>query len=138
MPVPVLYQMVEDVTERLRKLGLYKVDGDSGDRCGWKPRTDSVVNGVLGYGHVGDGNLHLNVSAKSYDPELIAAIEPYVYEWARTYRGSISAEHGLGLMKAQHIGYTKSPAMVDTMHRLKHLFDPNGIMNPYKFLPKDE
>jgi FAD/FMN-containing dehydrogenase len=53
-----------------------------------------------------------------------------------SHAGSISAEHGLGLMKANHIGYSKSPAMVNMMQKIKQLVDPKGIMNPYKYLPE--
>jgi D-2-hydroxyglutarate dehydrogenase len=117
---------------------------------------DSVL--VVGYGHVGDGNLHLNVSAPKHDASLLARIEPFVYEWTRDVRGSISAEHGLGLMKAGAVGYSKSPDAIGLMRGVKQLFDPNGaaaarvcsslatlrcafscatagIMNPYKVLP---
>ena len=55
---------------------------------------------VVGYGHLGDGNLHLNVSApRGRTSDLTAIVEPYVYEWTAGHRGSISAEHGLGQMK---------------------------------------
>lgn len=60
---------------------------------------------VVGYGHLGDGNLHLNVSAPAgRTPQISALIEPFVYEWTRQRRGSISAEHGLGQMKADYMG----------------------------------
>ncbi|KAL6880677.1 hypothetical protein ACP4OV_012242 [Aristida adscensionis] len=64
---------------------------------------------VLGYGHLGDGNLHLNILSRKYDDNILAQIEPFVYEWTSAQRGSISAEHGLGLMKAEKIHYSKSP-----------------------------
>nr|GFA37930.1 D-2-hydroxyglutarate dehydrogenase, mitochondrial isoform X1 [Tanacetum cinerariifolium] len=60
------------------------------------------------HGHLGDGNLHLNVSAPKYVDDILAKIEPFVYEWTSRHRGSISAEHGLGLMKAEKIYYSKS------------------------------
>ena len=44
-------------------------------------------------------------------------------------------EHGLGLMKANYLGYSKSKPMIEMMRMLKKSIDPNGIMNPYKFLP---
>ena len=52
-----------------------------------------------------------------------------------THTGSVSAEHGLGLMKAEAIHYTKSPQAVAIMAALKRAFDPNLILNPYKLLP---
>lgn len=90
---------------------------------------------VVGYGHLGDGNLHLNISVPQYDNtvislfliedfscvcegcsfpnkyqilQILAQIEPFVYEWTSKHHGSISAEHGLGLMKADKIYYSKS------------------------------
>jgi D-2-hydroxyglutarate dehydrogenase len=82
---------------------------------------------VVGYGHVGDGNLHLNVSSpRGHDPAILAAIEPFVYEWTRDARGSISAEHGLGLMKAAAVGYSKSAEAIGVMRQIKNLFDPKG------------
>ncbi|KAJ9172725.1 hypothetical protein P3X46_015935 [Hevea brasiliensis] len=90
---------------------------------------------VVGYGHLGDGNLHLNISAPQYDDMILAQVEPYVYEWTSKHRGSISAEHGLGLMKANEIFYSKSHETVQVMASIKKLLDPNGILNPYKVLP---
>ncbi|KAK0603564.1 hypothetical protein LWI29_006294 [Acer saccharum] len=91
---------------------------------------------VIAYGHLGDGNLHLNISAPQYDDKILAQIEPYVYEWTSEHKGSISAEHGLGLMKANKIFYSKSPETVQVMGSIKKLLDPNGILNPYKVLPQ--
>ncbi|XP_062145163.1 D-2-hydroxyglutarate dehydrogenase, mitochondrial [Alnus glutinosa] len=90
---------------------------------------------VIGYGHLGDGNLHLNVSTPQYDDMILAQIEPFVYEWTSKHHGSISAEHGLGLMKANKIFYSKSHKTVQLMASIKKLMDPNGILNPYKVLP---
>jgi len=90
---------------------------------------------AVGYGHVGDGNLHLNISAPKYEKEIYDLIEPFVYEYVAQQRGSISAEHGLGLMKASHLHFSKSEVAVDLMKKLKTVFDPKGILNPYKVLP---
>ncbi|KAL6345360.1 hypothetical protein AAG906_015843 [Vitis piasezkii] len=90
---------------------------------------------VMGYGHLGDSNLHLNISTPQYDDAILAQIEPFVYEWTSKHRGSISAEHGVGLMKANKIHYSKSAETVQLMASIKKLLDPNGILNPYKVLP---
>ncbi|XP_011083168.1 D-2-hydroxyglutarate dehydrogenase, mitochondrial isoform X1 [Sesamum indicum] len=90
---------------------------------------------VVAYGHLGDGNLHLNISTRQYDDSILTKIEPFVYEWTSKHRGSISAEHGLGLMKANKIHYSKSLETVQLMADIKKLLDPNGILNPYKVLP---
>ena len=60
-----------------------------------------------------------------------------MYEWIAARRGSVSAEHGLGQMKAHAIGYSKPPEAIAMMRRLKALLDPNGILNPGKVLPPD-
>jgi D-2-hydroxyglutarate dehydrogenase len=91
---------------------------------------------VLGYGHLGDGNLHLNILSTKYSDKMLAQIEPFVYEWTSKQRGSISAEHGLGLMKAEKIHYSKSSEAVQLMASIKKLLDPNSILNPYKVLPQ--
>jgi D-2-hydroxyglutarate dehydrogenase len=91
---------------------------------------------VVGWGHIGDGNLHLNIAVrdrKSFDMAR-RKIEPWVYEWVSKHRGSISAEHGLGQMKAGAIGYSKSQVAIDIMRLIKNTLDPNGICNPYKVL----
>lgn len=60
------------------------------------------------------------------------------HDWVRTtdtrIRGSVSAEHGLGFMKATKIGYTKDHVQVELMKKIKGLYDPKGILNPYKYI----
>ena len=58
-------------------------------------------------------------------------------EYVRDAQGSVSAEHGLGLQKAQFLSYSKSPEMIKAMRLIKNAFDPYGIMNPYKVLPPE-
>ncbi|KAK5815031.1 hypothetical protein F5H01DRAFT_344802 [Linnemannia elongata] len=121
MPVPVLYQAVEDMKARLVQSDAY---GDG-----------KLFTSVIGYGHVGDGNLHLNVAAEKFTNEATALIEPYIFEWTAGHSGSISAEHGLGVSKNNFLHYSKSASMIELMKRFKEMLDPNGIMNPYKYLP---
>jgi len=94
---------------------------------------------VVGYGHLGDGNLHLNLWIPREDLNLRETlkkeIEPFVFEQVSQRKGSISAEHGLGLMKASHINFSKSPVLINLMQDIKKVFDPTGILNPYKMLP---
>ena len=112
IPLPELYQLVEDCRERLTQMGLVG-DDDS------KP-----VHSVVGYGHMGDSNLHLNVGVRQYSKEVEKAVEPWVYEWIQKRNGSISAEHGLGLAKKEFIGYSQNETMVKLMKQLKDLYDP--------------
>ncbi|XP_076451705.1 D-2-hydroxyglutarate dehydrogenase, mitochondrial-like isoform X1 [Babylonia areolata] len=90
---------------------------------------------VVGYGHVGDGNLHLNVTSPQYDQKVMDLIEPYIYDWVAGQKGSVSAEHGLGFKKRDFIYHSKSASAVSLMKQIKGLIDPKGIMNPYKLLP---
>lgn len=83
----------------------------------------------------GDGNLHLNVVTSKYDEELTRIIEPFVYEWTSKYRGSVSAEHGIGLIKTQYLKHNKSGHVIDLMRDLKNTMDPKCILNPYKVIP---
>jgi FAD/FMN-containing dehydrogenase len=90
------------------------------------------------FGHVGDGNLHFAVQAPGNDAALLAArgaIERAVQEETAQFRGSISAEHGLGLAKNEAIASYKSAAEIDLMCALKRTLDPNNILNPGKLLP---
>ncbi|KAK3806465.1 MAG: hypothetical protein J3Q66DRAFT_120710 [Benniella sp.] len=121
MPISVIYEAVEDVKKRL--VGK-EVMGDG-----------KLFTSVIGYGHVGDGNLHLNVAAKEYCEEATDLIEPFIFEWIANHAGSISAEHGLGTSRNNHLHFSKSPSMIQLMKAFKKLIDPNGIMNPYKYLP---
>lgn len=60
---------------------------------------------------------------------------PLIKWHAAKYHGSISAEHGIGVMKTHALHYSKNAVSIDWMKRVKQLFDPNGIMNPGKVLP---
>ncbi|KAG5644747.1 hypothetical protein DXG03_007876 [Asterophora parasitica] len=121
VPLSSFQDVVDGTREHLKSKGLYG---------------DHAVKYVVGYGHVGDGNLHLNVVANSYTPEIQAALEPYVYEVVASHRGSISAEHGVGAMKTHALKYSKSDVSIAWMKKIKQIFDPRGIMNPGKVLPE--
>jgi len=76
----------------------------------------------------------LNIVADAYLPEIQEALEPYIYEVVASYRGSISAEHGIGAMKTHALHYSKSSVSIELMTKIKGLLDPHGIMNPGKVL----
>ena len=94
-----------------------------------------ALKSCVAYGHMGDGNLHLNLTSEKYDEKMLGLIEPWIFEWTRQNHGSISAEHGLGLKKRNYIYYSKSKDLVEYMQRFKHMFDPKLILNPYKTIP---
>lgn len=94
---------------------------------------------LFAYGHVGDGNLHFNLSQPvGGNPQTFLAhahaLETAIYEVVRQFRGSISAEHGIGRLKRAELARHRSPVDLAVMRQLKHALDPHGIMNPGKVL----
>jgi FAD/FMN-containing dehydrogenase len=94
---------------------------------------------VVSYGHVGDGNLHFNVSQRpgTSGAEFLArgaALEAAMFDLVESLGGSISAEHGIGRLKAEEFAERADPVELDTMRAVKRALDPNGIMNPGKVL----
>jgi FAD/FMN-containing dehydrogenase len=91
------------------------------------------------FGHIGDGNLHFNVAApEGGDADAFlqhqSAINRLVYDRVQHYRGSISAEHGIGALKPDELRHYKTALEIELMRKLKRAFDPNGLMNPGKIL----
>ncbi|OEH78327.1 actin interacting protein [Cyclospora cayetanensis] len=115
-------------------------EGRSGTRAGGgegSENTASLPCTVIGYGHIGDGNIHINVlvqeGAKAEELRKIQQVaDNLVYNFVQQHGGSISAEHGVGILKASAIPKLRSQAFISTLNRLKHVFDPKGILNPYK------
>lgn len=92
---------------------------------------------VIWFGHIGDGNLHLNILAPEdmeYSDFIIACekVNPLIFTELKQLKGSISAEHGVGLLKKPYLNYTRSEAEIVYMKGIKATFDPNNIMNPGK------
>ncbi|TDV64623.1 FAD-binding oxidoreductase [Pseudomonas sp. LP_7_YM] len=92
---------------------------------------------VVWYGHIGDGNLHLNILKPEDLPKeeffaKCATVNKWVFEIVEKYNGSISAEHGVGLVKRDYLEYSRSAVEIEYMKAVKAVFDPNGIMNPGK------
>ena len=92
------------------------------------------------YGHIGDGNLHLNllppagVGIDTFRAGSAEALTLCVHDLAATLGGSFSAEHGVGILKAPDLARYKSPTARALMRTLKQALDPHGIMNPGKML----
>jgi FAD/FMN-containing dehydrogenase len=84
------------------------------------------------FGHVCDGNVHL--IAGGFDPDQLEPVELAVYEIARDHDGSISAEHGIGLHKRDHLHLSRTAEEIALMRRMKTAFDPKNILNPGKVL----
>jgi FAD/FMN-containing dehydrogenase len=110
-------------------------------------RVDVLMNDVcpdfevVWYGHIGDGNLHLNI-LKPEDVDLgefesrSHGISEKIYTLTQEIGGSISAEHGIGLLKQPWLDRARSEAEIAYMQEIKKVFDPAGIFNPGKLLPR--
>ena len=142
-----LWQLREGISESIASYTPYK--NDLAVKVSALPQfldkvTDCVAEAypdyeVCWYGHIGDGNLHLNIlkpQGLSID-EFYAncgGISPQIFQLVRDVGGSISAEHGVGTLKADYLEYSRSPEQIAVMRGLKAVFDPAGIMNPGKLL----
>ena len=94
---------------------------------------------LVAYGHVGDGNLHFNLTqAQGIEPAALLAraaeVRRAVHELVREFGGSFSAEHGIGRLKVSELEHYASPVELQLMRAVKQAFDPHGIMNPGKVL----
>ncbi|MCC7096706.1 MAG: FAD-binding oxidoreductase [Thermomonas sp.] len=97
---------------------------------------------VVWFGHIGDGNLHINILKPENMPQeaFVADCErvtKLLADVLQRHSGSISAEHGIGLVKKPYLGCTRSAAEIAAMRGIKAVLDPNGIMNPGKLFDPD-
>jgi len=140
-----LWRLREDISETISKWTPYKNDISStvSNVPELLASVDEVVHEnypdweVVWYGHIGDGNLHLNI----LKPENLQ-IEEFkkrcnevstdIFDAIKMLGGSVSAEHGVGTLKAPYLGYSKSDSEIDAMRAIKAIFDPDGILNPGK------
>jgi FAD/FMN-containing dehydrogenase len=152
---PVLDVAVADDTARRRALWTYReahneaiaaagiphkldVTVQLGDIAAFERRVRVAVAAVapaartIIYGHLGDGNLHVNVLGPEPHDETV---DEAVLELVAEFGGSISAEHGVGVAKRRWLHLTRSPVEIDMMAAVKHAFDPRGILNPGVLLP---
>lgn len=89
------------------------------------------------FGHIGDGNLHLNIlkPEEISNQDFFAAckqVDPEMFRLIQKHKGSISAEHGIGLLKKDFLGFSRSTHEIEYMKSIKKIFDPKGIINPGK------
>jgi len=94
---------------------------------------------LVAYGHMGDGNLHFNVSQRPDAPEAAflgrgTELETATFDLVERLGGSISAEHGIGRLKAAQFAERADPVELSLMRALKRVLDPKGILNPGKVL----
>lgn len=140
-----LWRLREGITESLAPYTPYK--NDVVVRTSRMPAFLAEAQSLIGaaypefevawFGHIGDGNLHINILKPSSlsQAEFVAACEratKLLSECLQRHEGSISAEHGIGLVKKPYLRQTRSEAEIAAMRGIKAVFDPDGIMNPGK------
>ncbi len=92
-------------------------------------RTNSYISGA---GHIGDGNIHFSIFQP--DPSLLDEVEEEIFRYALSIGGAVSAEHGIGIAKRQHLYDTEDSDKLELMSRIKLAFDPKWLLNPGKIL----
>lgn len=140
-----LWRLREGITEATARYRPYK--NDVSVRVSAMPAFLAEAQALLGesypdfevvwFGHIGDGNLHINVLQPdgSDDDEFLrqcAHVTELLAGLLQRHGGSISAEHGVGLLKKPYLSSSRSDAEVALMRAIRQAFDPNGIMNPGK------
>lgn len=140
-----LWRLREDISETISRWTPYKNDVSTivSRVPDFLAEVEAVVIGdypdfeVVWYGHIGDGNLHLNILKPDALPmdefqQRCSVVSKGVFEIVQRYGGSVSAEHGVGLLKKDYLQYSRSELEVSIMRQIKLAFDPLGIMNPGK------
>jgi FAD/FMN-containing dehydrogenase len=140
-----LWALREDISESLHRHTPHKADialpvARVGEfLAAWRPAVAARLPDIeaLCFGHVGDGNLHLNL-LRPHDLELPAfldrvhAFDDETYALVQAHGGSISAEHGVGLLKKSHLHYSRTPEEVAIFRGIKAALDPDNLFNPGK------
>ncbi|WOJ97541.1 FAD-binding oxidoreductase [Congregibacter brevis] len=142
-----LWRLREDISETISRWTPYK--NDISTTVSRVPSLLTEVEGlvsdnypdfeIIWFGHIGDGNVHLNILKPDAMPmeefqTRCGSVSQGVFESVARHGGSISAEHGVGLLKKPYLGYSRSDSEINLMAQLKRVFDPAGIMNPGKIL----
>jgi len=140
-----LWRLREGITEALARYKPYK--NDVSVRISSMPAFLAETQALIGeayphfdvvwFGHIGDGNLHINVLKPdgTSDADFVSQCEHVTKLLAQVlarFNGSISAEHGIGLVKKGYLDSTRGPAEIALMKAVKRAFDPEGRLNPGK------
>ncbi len=118
------YMHAYDVSLNIADMGYFGGEVEKRLRERWP----DAVMGL--FGHIGDGNVHIIINVGPDTKSLHLEIDEIIYQLIRELEGSVSAEHGIGMMKKQFLPYSKSEAEIALMKALKQAMDPDGILNP--------
>lgn len=147
-----LWRLREDISETISRFTPYK--NDISVKVSKVPaflrEVDEIVTRqypdfeIIWFGHIGDGNVHLNILKpdaldKAVFFKQCSQVSVDIFDCVKRFGGSISAEHGVGLLKKPFLSYSRDAAEIAYMHAMKRVFDPKGIMNPGKifdFVPE--
>ena len=140
-----LWRLREDISETIAQFTPYK--NDIAVRVSAVPQflkdVDSLVREqypefeIIWFGHIGDGNVHLNIlkpenlESQAFF-EQCGSVSNQVFSLVQQYGGSVSAEHGVGLLKKPYLNYSRDPQEIEYMRLIKQAFDPNDVLNPGK------
>ena len=140
-----LWRLREDISETISRWTPYKNDISTvvSRVPAFLDEVEAVVNAnypdfeIIWFGHIGDGNVHLNILKPDDLPmaefqSRCGEVSGWVFEIVQRYGGSVSAEHGVGLLKKDYLEFTRSPEEIEIMRQIKRVFDPAGILNPGK------
>ncbi len=142
-----LWRLREDISETISHWTPYK--NDLAVRVARVPEFLAEVDAFVGrhypdleviwFGHIGDGNLHLNILKPEDMPqaafyERCHAASKEIFIMIRRHGGSVSAEHGVGLLKKDYLGYSRSSEEIAYLRAIRAAFDPDGILNPGKLV----
>ena len=140
-----LWRLREDISETIAQFTPYK--NDIAVRVSAVPQflndVDRLVRAeypefeIIWFGHIGDGNVHLNILKpsgleKQEFFDKCGVVSNQVFEIVQQHGGSISAEHGVGLLKKPYLSYSRDEQEIEYMRVIKRAFDPNNVLNPGK------
>jgi glycolate oxidase len=132
-----------ELSYALRTVGAWKYNHDIVVPKGRIPQLFALVERIRHetgflipcFGHVGDGNIHVNIMVDADDEAIRATVkraERALFEGVVALEGSVTGEHGVGFSKAPYLPLEVTQPTIDLMKRVKHAFDPHGILNPGK------
>ena len=143
-----LWRVRRELSMSLKMVAPLKFNHDVVVPKGRIPQLFELVDGIKRqlrlripcFGHVGDGNIHVNIMVSPDDEDEIRRAheaEGLLFRGVVALEGSISGEHGIGFSKAPYLGLELSAEAIALMKRVKFAFDPHGILNPGKMFPED-